>query len=74
MATAEFAFNNKIYTVTKSSPFKINYKRKLRMGFKIRKKRKHMKAEKFVKEMKEIYKKAKPVFKKLQEKIKKICR
>ena len=44
------------------------------MGFKMRKKRKHMKAEKFVKEMKEIYKKAKPVFKKLQEKIKKICR
>ena len=71
MATAEFAFNNKIYTVTKSSPFKINYKIKLKMGFKIRKKRKHMKAEKFVKEMKEIYKKTKAVFKKLQEKIKK---
>ena len=71
LATAEFASNNKIYTVTKSSPFKINYKIKLRMGFKIRKKRKHMKAEKFVKEMKEIYKKAKAVFKKLQEKIKK---
>ena len=30
-----------------------------------------MKAERFVKEMKEMYKKAKPAFKKLQEKIKK---
>ena len=39
LATTEFAFNNKIYTVTKSSPFKINYRRELRMGFDIRKKR-----------------------------------
>ena len=39
LATTEFAFNNKIYTVTKSSPFKINYGRELRMDFDIRKKR-----------------------------------
>ena len=48
MTTTEFAFNNKIHIATKSSPFKINYGRELRMGFKIRKKRKHMKVEEFV--------------------------
>jgi len=25
LATANFAFNNKVYTTTKSSPFKVNY-------------------------------------------------
>ena len=25
LATAKFAFNNKVYTATKSSPFKVNY-------------------------------------------------
>ena len=36
LATAEFVFNNKVYTAMKSSPFKVNY-RKPRMGFEIRK-------------------------------------
>jgi len=39
------------------------------MNFEIRKK-KHVKVEKFVNEMKEIYKKAKVILKKLQKKIK----
>ena len=39
LAIAEFTFNNKIYTSTKLSLFKINYRRKLRIGFDIRKKR-----------------------------------
>ena len=48
LTTAEFAFNNKIHTAKKSSLFKINYGRELRMGFKIRKKEKHVKVEEFV--------------------------
>ena len=71
MATAEFVFNNKIYIVMKLSPFKVNYGQELRIGFEIRKKRKYMKVEKFVKKIKEIYEKAKIVLKKSQNKIKK---
>ena len=33
----------RIYIATKSSPFKVNYGRELKMGFEIRKKRKHAK-------------------------------
>ena len=38
MATTEFAFNNKVHTVTKMSPFQVNYGKELRIGFDIRKK------------------------------------
>jgi len=41
LATAEFAFNNKVHTATKMSLFQVNYGRELRMGFDIRKKRKN---------------------------------
>ena len=37
LTMAEFAFNNKVHTAMKSSPFKINYGREPRMGFNIRK-------------------------------------
>ena len=70
LATAEFAFNNKIYTATKLSLFKVNYGWKLRMDFKIRKKGKHVKAEEFVKEIKKIYKETKVALTKLQKEIK----
>jgi len=40
------------------------------MGFEIRKKKKHMKVEEFVKKIKEIHKKVKTVLKKLQKEIK----
>jgi len=70
LATAEFAFNNKVYTVTKLSSFKVNYERELRMGFNIRKKGKNVKAEDFVKEMKDRYEKAKAALVKSQEEIK----
>ena len=70
MAIAEFAFNNKVHTVTKSLLFKVNYGRELRMGFDIRKKGKNVKTEEFTREMKNRHEEAKAVLIKLQEEIK----
>ena len=72
MATTEFVFNNKVYIAIKLSLFKVNCRREPRIGIEIRKKGKHVKAEEFVKKMKEIYKKAKAALKKSQEEMK-IC-
>ena len=63
MATTEFIFNDKIHTVIKLSLFKINYGKELRMDFKIRKKRKYVKVEEFLKEMKKIHKEVKVTLK-----------
>ena len=70
MATAEFTFNNKVYTATKSSPFQVNYGREPRMGFDIRKKEKNKKAEEFVREMKERHEEARAVLVKSQKEMK----
>ena len=70
MATAEFAFNNKVPTATKSSPFQINYGREPRMGFDIRKKGKNEKAEEFAREIKERHKEARAALVKSQEEMK----
>ena len=70
LATAEFAFNNKVYTTTKALPFQVNYRRELRMGFDIRKKGKNEKAEEFVREMKERYEEARAVLVRAQEEMK----
>ena len=70
LATAEFAFNNKVHTVTKMSPFQVNYGREPRMGFDIRKKGKNEKAEKFVREMKERHEETRAVLVKSQEEMK----
>jgi len=59
LATAEFAFNNKVYTAMKSLLFKVNYGREPRIGFNISKKGKNMKAEEFIKEIKNRYEEAK---------------
>ena len=70
LATAEFAFNNKIHTATKMLLFQVNYGRESRMGFNIRKKGKNEKTEEFVKEMKERYKEARAALVKSQEEMK----
>jgi len=51
---AEFTYNNKIYSSTKTLPFKANYGQDSRMEFEVRKKRKYKGVEKFVTKIKEI--------------------
>ena len=71
MATAEFAFNNKVHTAIKTSLFQVNYGREPRMGFDIRKKEKNEKAEEFARKMKERHEKARAVLVKSQDEMKK---
>ena len=70
LATAEFAFNNKVHTVTKMSLFKVNYGRELRMSFDIRKKEKNKKAEEFAREIKERHEEARAALVRSQEEMK----
>jgi len=58
---AEFIYNNKMHSSTKTSLFKANYRQDLRMGFEGRKKGKYKGAEKFIEKMKEIQKEVKAV-------------
>ena len=58
LGTAEFAYNNKIHTTTKISPFKANYSQDPRMGFKGRRKGKYKATGKSVERMKRIQKEA----------------
>ena len=67
----EFAYNNKVYSSTRTTPFKANYRQDPRMGFEGRKKGKYKGAEKFVTKMKEIQEEAKAVLGKTQEEMKK---
>jgi len=53
LGIAEFAYNNKMNTSTKVSPFRANSGRDPRMGFELRKKEKNEGAEAFVKRIKE---------------------
>ena len=71
LGTAEFAYNNKVHSSTKTSPFKANYGQDPRMGFEVRKKRKYKGAKKFVIKMKKVQKEAKAVLGKVQEEMKK---
>ena len=70
MATAEFAFNNKVHTAIKMSLFQVNYGKEPRMGFDIRKKEKNEKAKEFAKEMKKRHEEARVALVRLQEEMK----
>jgi len=70
LGTAEFVYNNKIHTATKTSPFKANYGQDPRMGFEGRRKRKYEAVEKFVEKMKKIQEEAKAALGKAQEEMK----
>ena len=71
LGTAEFAYNNKVHSSTKTLPFIANYKQDPRMGFEGRKKGKYAGAEKFMEKIREIQEKAKAVLEKAQEDMKK---
>jgi len=70
---AEFAYNNKIYTATKISPFKVNYGQDPRMAFEGRRKGKYEAVGKFVERMKKIQEEAKAVLGKAQKEMKKFA-
>jgi len=71
LGTAEFTYNNKVHSSTRTSPFKANYGQDPRMGFKMRKKGKYAGAEKFIEKIKEIQEEAKAVLGKVQADMKK---
>ena len=71
LGTAEFAYNNKAYSSTQTTPFKANYGQNPRMGFKGKKKRKYEGVKKFIKKMKEIQKEARAALGKAQDEMKK---
>jgi len=71
LGMAEFTYNNKAHSSTKTSPFKTNYGQDPRIGFEVRKKGKYEGAEKFVVKMKEIQEEAKAALEKAQEEMKK---
>ena len=70
LRTAEFAYNNKIYSATKVSSFKTNYGRNPRIEFEERRKGKYKAAGRFMERMKRIQEKAKAALSKVQEKMK----
>ena len=69
LGTAKFAYNNKVYSDTRMSPFKVNYRQDPRIGFETRRKGKYKKVEKFVTKMKKIQKETKVALEKVQEEI-----
>ena len=71
LGIAEFAYNNKVHSSTKTLPFRVNYRQDPRMGFEMRKKGKYEGAEKFVTKIKEIQEKVKVALGKVQEEMKK---
>jgi len=71
LGTAEFAYNNKAHSSTRTLPFKANYGQDPRMGFEGRKKGKYIGAEKFIEKMKEIQEEAKAALGKAQADMKK---
>jgi len=71
LATAEFAYNNKVQTSTKVSPFRANNRQDPCMGFELRKKGRFEKAEEFATRMKEVHEEVEAALKKSQEEMRK---
>jgi len=71
LGMVEFAYNNKIHTITKTSPFKVNYGQNPRIGFEGRRKGKYEVAGKFVEKMRKIQEEAKTALGKAQREMKK---
>jgi len=71
LGTAEFAYNNKAHSSTRTSPFKANYGQDPRMGFEGRKKGRYAGAEKFIKKIKKIQEEVKAALGKVQVDMKK---
>ena len=69
LGTAEFAYNNKVHSGIRMSPFKVNYRQDPRIGFETRRKGKYKKVEKLVTKMKKIQKETKVALEKVQEEI-----
>jgi len=69
LATAEFAYNNKVQLSIRVLLFKTNNRWDLYIGFKMRKKGKFEKAVEFVARIKEVHKKAETALRKSQEEI-----
>jgi len=69
--TAEFAYNNKVNSSMKVSPFMANNGQNPRMGFEMRKKGKGLRMEEFAAKIKEIQEEAQAVLRKAQEEVKK---
>ena len=67
----KFVYNNKVYSSTKTLPFKTNYEQDPRIGFEVRRKEKYKRMEKFVIKIKEVQKEAKATLRKAQKKMKK---
>jgi len=57
LASAEFAINNKTYSITKMSPFMTNYRRKLKIGMDLRRKGKMEKSMEFAERMRKVQEK-----------------
>ena len=70
MVSVEFVVNNKIHLVTKLFPFIANYRRELRMGTDIRRKRKMEKVIEFAERMKKVQEEAVAALIKAQEEMK----
>ena len=71
LGIAEFAYNNKVNTSTKVSPFRANSGKDPRMGFEMRKQGKLEGAKEFMERMKKIQEEAQAVLKKAQKEMKK---
>jgi len=65
LASVEFVVNNKIHTTTKVSPFMANYRREVRIGEDIWKKRKIEKVIVFVEQIKRMQKEARAALKRV---------